>query len=79
MYARIDENGCLRLHDKRYIVIGKAVTSNPSEKLLRRAGYKPLVTPPEPTLKAGQTLGISYEDKGDRIECVYEVMDGLKR
>ena len=79
MYARMDENGCLKLHDKRYIVIDGTVTANPSEGLLRRAGYKPLVTPPEPTLQAGQTLGISYEDKGDRIECVYEVMDGLRR
>lgn len=78
MYARINENGRLEIFRKRYIVIDDVLTVNPSEAVMRRAGYKPLVMAAEPQVKAGEALSVDYVDTGERIEGIYTVIGGGK-
>ena len=79
MYAKINENGHLEVYTKRYVRERGRYIINPTAEVMLARGYKPLSHPPEPELERGQTLSLRYEDKGDRIECVYEVLEGLKK
>ena len=78
MYAKLNDSKSPVFFTGRVLRVGGRTVSNPTEATLREAGYKPVFVPDAPATERGQTLAIDYEDRGDRIECVYTVLDGLK-
>lgn len=78
MYGRINERGELEIYKKRFVKIGNALISNPSQATMARVGYKPIVMTEAPQLAAGQTLSVEYRDTGAAIEGIFTVIGGLK-
>ena len=75
MYGKFNEKGTLVTFSGKILLHNGRRISNPSEKTLIEAGYKPIVIPEEPTLGEGETLAINYKEREDKIEYVYSVVE----
>ena len=76
MYAKINENGLIEIYRKPYVKIGKSLIANPTDKIMARAGYKPLKEAALPELSPGESLKLDYRDDGNFISEVYEIIGG---
>lgn len=71
MYGRLNENGHLEVFSKKYLEKDGRIIVNPSDNILREAGYKPIVDADLPEAPRGATLTVDYVDAGDNIQVCY--------
>lgn len=76
LYARVVD-GRIDIFEGNYVSLEGRTYYSPNERILRRLGYKPLITTPSPKLNEGDFLSVSYIDRGESIETVYSVTGGI--
>ena len=70
------ENGTLKKFKGGFVVLDNRIYTNPTEEIIRKAGYKDVVYGEEPTYNEGtQYLNEVYTEDDTTIYVGYEVVD----